>query len=86
MGAWPSRTLSPVGVKGQSHSPELDKFGIPCGRDGLGLEIKGGGIWVDEIMGGWHSREGIMWHAGTKRGWETWGGLNVPTGNKASRR
>lgn len=29
--------------------------------------------------------KGVVWHAGTKRGWET-GGLNVPTGNKASRR
>ena len=71
---------------GQSHSPELDKIGIPRGRDGLGREIKGSGIWVDEVMGRRHSREGIVWHAGTKSGWETRRGLNVPTGNKASRR
>ena len=62
---------------GQSHSPELDKIGIPRGRDGLGREIKGSGIWVDEVMGGRHSREGIVWHAGTKRGWETRRGLHL---------
>lgn len=85
--ARPSCILSPVGVTGQSNSPELDKLGIPRGRDGLGQEIKGGGVWMDEVMGGQHSgREGVVRHAGTRRGWEPQRGLKVPTGNKASRR
>ena len=78
--------LSPVGVTGQSDSPKLDKLGIPRGRDGLGREIKGGGIWMDEVMGGQHSGPRRSPAACRHKAWlGAPGGLKVPTGNKASR-
>lgn len=42
--------------------------------------------WMKLWAGSTPAHEGVVRHAGTRRGWEPQGGLKVPTGKKASRR